>query len=352
MALAVVRDLSEVRTPASPEELEAFETDVLAGFVLARASARLADGTIRGDMSHLEQIRSWFGRPLWDMQPADADACFGRAVRSASQGTRLAYAQSLSTFFHFLEMRYRAELHAMTGTIITCPLDEMNRPRGRGEIGLRIPPTGPEVEMLFAGWREDLTTCRKFVPVARNYTTAKLISLVGLRINEARRLDLNDVRWELGRFGKLHVRFGRGAQGSGPRQRVVPLIKGADRLLRWYIEDLWGYFDDDHTRPGHRYFPPSAATPTALRPAQARTPCAADSARPSMTTCPAGPTGSLRTSCGTSALPSSTATAWTCSRSRNCWGTGKWRPQCGTSTSCKRTSRTPGPPVRNAPPPV
>ncbi|MFI9332122.1 hypothetical protein ACIGZJ_31835 [Kitasatospora sp. NPDC052868] len=54
VALAVVRDLREYREPVSAEELERFETDVLAGFVLARASAGLADGTIRGDVGHLE----------------------------------------------------------------------------------------------------------------------------------------------------------------------------------------------------------------------------------------------------------------------------------------------------------
>jgi hypothetical protein len=41
------RDLREQRAPAGPEELAEFETDVLAGFVLARASAGLADATIR-----------------------------------------------------------------------------------------------------------------------------------------------------------------------------------------------------------------------------------------------------------------------------------------------------------------
>lgn len=46
-ALAVVRDLRDVRTPVSADELEQFETDALAGFVLARASAGLTDGTIR-----------------------------------------------------------------------------------------------------------------------------------------------------------------------------------------------------------------------------------------------------------------------------------------------------------------
>jgi hypothetical protein len=29
-----------------------------------------ADGTIRGAVGHLEQIRTWFGRPLWEMPPA------------------------------------------------------------------------------------------------------------------------------------------------------------------------------------------------------------------------------------------------------------------------------------------
>jgi integrase/recombinase XerD len=61
------------------EELADFETDVLAGFVLARAAAGLADGTIRSDVGHLEQVRTWFGRPLWELDPADADAYFGRA---------------------------------------------------------------------------------------------------------------------------------------------------------------------------------------------------------------------------------------------------------------------------------
>ncbi|HXL89213.1 MAG TPA: hypothetical protein VN969_09570 [Streptosporangiaceae bacterium] len=52
MSLAVVRDLREVRAPAGPDELAAFETDVLAGFVLARAAAGLSDNTIRSDVLH------------------------------------------------------------------------------------------------------------------------------------------------------------------------------------------------------------------------------------------------------------------------------------------------------------
>jgi integrase/recombinase XerD len=84
LSLAVVRNLREVRSPTGPAELAAFETDVLAGFVLARAAAGLADVTIRSDVSHLEQVRAWFGRPLWEMEPADADAYFGKVLRGVA----------------------------------------------------------------------------------------------------------------------------------------------------------------------------------------------------------------------------------------------------------------------------
>ncbi|MFM9695407.1 site-specific integrase [Streptomyces europaeiscabiei] len=67
---------------------------------------------------------------------------------------------------------------------------------------------------------------------------ARLASDVGLRVNEARMLDLAVVRWEVGRFGKLNVRHGKGSRRRGPKARLVPLINGADRNLRWFIEDV------------------------------------------------------------------------------------------------------------------
>ncbi|QGZ52552.1 hypothetical protein GPZ77_33360 [Streptomyces sp. QHH-9511] len=41
---------------------------------------------------------------------------------------------------------------------------------------------------------------------------------MGLRINEARMLDLDDVRWELGRFGKLNGRNYRPCWAGTARQ--------------------------------------------------------------------------------------------------------------------------------------
>jgi site-specific recombinase XerD len=255
VTLALVHDLREHRALSTVEEVADFETDLLAEFVLARASAGLADSTIRGDTNHLELIRHWFDRPLWEMQPCNADVYFGKVLRDARPSTRTGRAAALAVFFEFLELRHKVELHNLTGRVVECPLDEMNRPRASVGPQLRVPPSEAEIEALFSGWREELVDCRKFGPAARNYAAARLAADVGLRVNEFRMLDLDDVRWELGRFGKLNVRHGKGSRRKGAKARLVPLINGADLNLRWFIEDVWSQFDGDHDRPGAPLFP-------------------------------------------------------------------------------------------------
>jgi integrase len=128
----------------------------------------------------------------------------------------------------------------MTGHIVACPVDELNRPRGSLDATLRIPPSETQVGMLFTGWRGELAGCRKFAPPARNYAAAKLMAEVGLQVNELCQLDLDDTRWDLGRFGKIHVRIGKGARGSGPRERMVPLINNARATLEWFVQERVG----------------------------------------------------------------------------------------------------------------
>ena len=35
----------------------------------------------------------------------------------------------------------------------------------------------------------------------------------------------------------------------------MPLINDAGSTLRWFVEDVWSQFDQDHTRPGAPLFP-------------------------------------------------------------------------------------------------
>lgn len=66
----------------------------------------------------------------------------------------------------------------------------------------------------------------------------------GLRSEEASLLECPDVHFSRGPFGKLHVRFGKGARTSGPRPRWVPMLDGLDLVLHWFLDDVRGKFSN------------------------------------------------------------------------------------------------------------
>jgi integrase len=173
-----------------------------------------------------------------EMRPEDADDYFGRVLRNAGPSTRSGRAAAVTVYFRFLELRHRAEIYNLTGLAVECPLDEMNRPPTSVDRQLRVPPSAAEMEQLFGGWRDELASSRKFAPVARNYVVARLAADVGLRINEIRMLDFDDAHWELGRFGKLHVRYGKGSRRRGPkgqplRRVLLPAERHVEVVVLW-----------------------------------------------------------------------------------------------------------------------
>ena len=78
MGLAAVRDLRPQLRLEIADEVGAFEQDLLAEFVLARASAGITDGTISADVAAVVGLREWFGRPLWEMTAQDLDRLLRR----------------------------------------------------------------------------------------------------------------------------------------------------------------------------------------------------------------------------------------------------------------------------------
>lgn len=250
MALALVRDLRSARPRLSDGELDAFEQDLIAGFVLARSAAGVTDKSVQAELGAISELRASMGRHLWTARPDDADRLLGQRCRGQAKATIAGKAFGISVFFQFLELRHQVEIHALTGETVQCPIDEMNRPRDQWGLNVRIPPTDTELTKFFDGWRDHVGTARKFLPAARGYAAARLWSQVGLRIGETRRLDMTDVLWETGPLGKLHVRFGKGSRRRGPKQRVVPLINGSRQVLEWFVTDVRGQFDDRWDQPG------------------------------------------------------------------------------------------------------
>ncbi|MFF9512147.1 tyrosine-type recombinase/integrase [Streptomyces sp. NPDC014724] len=92
--------------------------------------------------------------------------------------------------------------------------------------------------------KQRIATARKYGPAARDYAMFRTQYHAGLRSEEASLLDKPDVHFSRGPFGKLHVRFGKGAHTSRPRLRWVPMLDGLDLMLRWFLEDVRSKFPD------------------------------------------------------------------------------------------------------------
>jgi integrase len=118
-----------------------------------------------------------------------------------------------------------------------------------------------EIDALFASWRAALALARKYLPATRDYLAASLWLRVGLRISESVRLDIRDWRPDIGDRGNLHVRFGKGSRGRGPKPRLVPAINSVDKLMSWWLVDLRHQFGDDWDDPDASLLPSERRDP-------------------------------------------------------------------------------------------
>lgn len=248
MVLAEVRSIGLGLRLRSDEDLDDLEQELIDQYLLAMVSAGLSDRTVAIDRSTIFEFLRFIERPVWTTQPADVDR-FLAHQRTKLHRARLTVQHkgwSLAKFFDFLVSRYQADLHAVTGYVVSQPVDEFNRPKGREYGCIRVPPSDDEVDTLFGEWRGWLPQARKYRPAARDYLAASLWRRVGLRIQETYMLDIRDWRRDLGEFGKLHVRYGKGSFGRGPKARLVPAINQVDELLDWWLADVRHQFGEDY----------------------------------------------------------------------------------------------------------
>jgi site-specific recombinase XerD len=90
---------------------------------------------------------------------------------------------------------------------------------------------------------------------------ARLASEIGLRLRELCSLAIDDLHFDQGLLGKIHVRLGKGARGSGPRERLVPMLGDARALLIWWVQEVRGEFDDEWELPRAPLFPSERGGP-------------------------------------------------------------------------------------------
>lgn len=227
-----------------------FEQEVVDQYALAMSAAGLTDRHIGGTRAIVIEFARSLSTPLWEATCADADAFLAQQRRQGlSVSTRAGKAGALSGFYEFVITRYEGTIRRATGVLVEQPIDEFNRQSGASLGKVRVPPSDEEVDTLFTAWRESVPDARKYLPAARDYFAASLWRRLGLRINETVMLDIRDWRPDLGSFGKLHVRFGKGSGGRGPKPRLVPAINGADQLIDWWLAEVRPQYGVDWADP-------------------------------------------------------------------------------------------------------
>ena len=261
--LAVVRSIGTARSLSATDDLECFEQELVDQFCLASLGAGLSDAHVAEDRRVLFELIEYLDVAVWAMTPEHADRwlLWLRRDRRQARSTVQSKAWAIAQFFEFVLARYQGDIHAVTGCVVVQPIDELNRPAKAGYESTRVPPSTAEVDALFASWRTSLPEARKYLPAARDYLAASLWRRAGLRINETVGLDLRDWRPDLGEHGKLHVRFGKGSHGRGPKPRLVPGINAVDELMEWWLADVRHQYADGGDDPDGPLLPSERRDP-------------------------------------------------------------------------------------------
>jgi integrase/recombinase XerD len=223
-----------------------FQADCARAFANTWVVRGFAPTTIGVYTSLLPRVLAHFDRPVWQVEPVGVDAMLHTLlVAGRSAGTRCRYLDMLRAFHTFVRLRYATQIRALYGMTVADPLDRFNRLRHVwDEPSRQLPPTAERLVAFFAFARARLAVTSDYPAAARDYALLRTLYHCAPRLSEALRLDLCDVHPGLGPSGKLHVRFGKAANASGPRARWAPLLGGLDQILAWYQSDIRPLFPD------------------------------------------------------------------------------------------------------------
>jgi integrase/recombinase XerD len=228
--------------PAAPAaDPVAFQDGCLLAFEASQVASGFSQASMDNGSGVLERFLTACGRPAWDVTREDVDRVVaGLSAQGLAASTRRGYVQAFKAFHAFLVARKAGEIEAVFGVRLVNPVDEFNAARHVGADSPSVnPPPGPErMEEFFDFLKERIAGARKYTAAGRDYALFRTLYLAGLRAEESASLDRADVHFGRGPFGKLHVRFGKGARTSGPRPRWVPMLDGLDLILRWYLEEI------------------------------------------------------------------------------------------------------------------
>lgn len=218
-----------------------FQESCVRAFEASQVARGFAQTTMDNGAGVLERFLVACDRPAWEVTREDVDRVVaGLVEQGLSAATRRGYVQSFKGFHAFLSARKATDIEALFGVRMVDPVDQFNAARhvDSSSPSAIAPPSPERIEEFFDFLKERIAGARKYPVAGRDYAMFRTLYLAGLRAEETASLDRADVHFGRGPFGKIHVRFGKGAKTSGPRPRWVPMLDGLDLILTWYLEEI------------------------------------------------------------------------------------------------------------------
>ncbi|MCO4265240.1 tyrosine-type recombinase/integrase [Pseudarthrobacter sp. MDT3-26] len=219
----------------------AYQSACVDAFVASQVARGFSQLTIDNGTGVLERFLALAGKPAWELEPEDIDSIMAALIeRGVGTVTRRGYVGTFKSFFAFLEARHGAEIESRFGARLSDPLDIFHSGRhvGSDSPATRPPPTPARMDEFFTFLRHRMDGARKWTPAARDYALLRMLYHAGLRSAEAASLEIRDLHFDRGPFGKIHVRLGKAAKGSGPRPRWVPMLDDLSLILHWYLAEV------------------------------------------------------------------------------------------------------------------
>ena len=226
---------------------EVFERGCLDAYEASQLARGFSPVTMENGAGVLERFLAACGCPAWEVTREDVDRVVGGlAAQGLAASTRRGYVQAFKGFHAFLATRKAGEIEVLFGVRLVDPLDEFNASRhvGNDSPSVKPPPSPERLEEFFDFLKGRIAGARKYAVAGRDYALFRTLYLAGLRADEAACLEVADLHFGRGPFGKIHVRFGKGAKTSGPRPRWVPMLDGLDLIVRWFVEEIRPRFCD------------------------------------------------------------------------------------------------------------
>lgn len=227
----------------SPEEIvnpQVYQERIISEYKARSRRKNWASGTRKNQESVIRDIIDNSQKYLWELTESDIDRFVDSLIdnQRASSYRR----QRLSTFrafYEWLVRNYSTEIWQLFKLRLVQPVTEDNQITHTydKEKDFKTPPPSPDMlEYFFTNLRGlMISSCFNSATVARDYTIYKLMYSIGPRMDETIQLDLADLYFE---YNKIHIRFGKGANGSGKRERWVPMLRDTDKLLKWYLKHV------------------------------------------------------------------------------------------------------------------